>query len=298
MYAKYARSSISFLLILIFQTFLNAGGFEAGTLVLTPQGHRPIEHLRKNNTVTCWIPKSLPQATSIKCRRKRQTDNIVYLRFDNNFAFKCYAKQYFLLHKVGQLIRACHLQAGDTIATTNGPITVASKQEISQSLRLYELSLRANHTYFVTEYSILTHNAVFVIPLVVFGGGAAEFAGWSAIGAALVGGLIGAGVDKLQKWHVEKENRRLQGIYNQDGEKAAEEGKDKEGFDREKLLPTDGNHPYNKPKKHKGKDLPKDKEGRFTDDQGRGWEWDHGKKEWDVQIPSRGGTNNTYKCWP
>ena len=160
---------IIFSLSLFYATALLSHGFGANTLVHLADGScvvieqlcYRIEHRRVH------VASSNPRSNTIERKRAQlsgsSTSNC-FLRLSfcdscSNSDIVCTPSQPFYLHGKRRWIQAGDLQVGDALRAKSGKAqTVTDIQFVPESIDVYTLCIKKNHTFFVGKHGILTHN--------------------------------------------------------------------------------------------------------------------------------------------
>jgi hypothetical protein len=216
-------SKTLFLLLFLTIHFIISGhGFGYKVLVRLPSGkHKEIYSLCLDavrssiDVATCNIENSSFTHQRINAGKKSNTNCFIKLSFDSTFRddIICTPDQEFYLPQYRQWLPAYMLNPGDRLLTANLTLqNITYKEFIPKPLKICMLEIEQTHTFFVSKYSILTHNIFLPITAcldiaVPFGGLMAgtigSFFGTPAITIGFaVGSLAGIAIKTLYEKHI------------------------------------------------------------------------------------------------
>jgi hypothetical protein len=211
----------------LFLTCISYGhGFGPDTLVeLSTSSHRTIHALcleALHNTIsilTYDMQNSCICNQDIKIGKKSKSNCYIKLGFGKQFNISedilCTPSQEFYVPAMEQWLPAYEIQPGNGLTASNGTIQqVTYKEFVPKSHRVYMLEIEKTHIFFVSKYSILTHNiflpaAAFVGVSVPFGSVAATAIGsfFGTIGMVAgftLGGLVGVAIKTIYENQVHR----------------------------------------------------------------------------------------------
>lgn len=202
-----------------------APGFAAGTLVKTPQGHRPIETLAFGDLVATSSKGCHEEWRMVRRIRKFKTPAVAIVVV-NNQLIVCGLSQRFFCRNLenwvipNQFIWGCSDKSRETklwspiILQNNGIVADAKTYKVQetsilhQEVELYDITVEVNENYCITETNILVHNFVPVAigAYITFGAGGIKFTGLTlglsaAIGTAFFCWNRGEGLSKYRPEH-------------------------------------------------------------------------------------------------
>lgn len=195
----YAKKIISFSFLIILHTILHGHGFGANTLVQLPnESYQTIyalclESLRKPIAVTsCDTQSSYLSDEYVKIGKKSKTNCYINLGFGNQFNevddIVCTPMQEFYVPAYRKWLPAYMLKPGDKLLTSHlTEQLVTYKEFVSKSLKVYMIEVERTHTFFVSKYSILTHNMF--LPMAMSLGASIPF---GSVVAGSIGSFFGA----------------------------------------------------------------------------------------------------------
>ena len=135
----------------------------AGTKVLTKDGLKNIEDIKVGEYVYTFDPiKNIKELQPVIATKETRNNKIYEITLENNEIIKATEKHPFYVLDKGW-IRAYNLKAGDALTSPKyGMLKVKSIKikEYKESIIVYNLAVKNNYNYLVTEYEVLAHNYV------------------------------------------------------------------------------------------------------------------------------------------
>ena len=138
----------------------NKGCFMAGTLVTTKKGLKPIEEIKIGEYVLSRNEESGENSyKKVTDTLIRSTYNICTIELENGKIKSTTGHLFMVKDKWWKA--AAELKAGDVLETENGKCQVVKSITVEEKcypVTTYNLSVEDNHTFFVGEERVLTHN--------------------------------------------------------------------------------------------------------------------------------------------
>ena len=135
--------------------------FVAGTLIHTSSGYKPIESIHAGDMVWAWDEESGDVALKeVVETYVNEASELVHVFVNGEEIVATPSHPFY--SPVKGWTDAVHLRAGDILVLVNGEYVVVEKvlHEILESpITVYNFQVKDFHTYFVTCYGILVHNA-------------------------------------------------------------------------------------------------------------------------------------------
>lgn len=135
--------------------------FVAGTLIVSAMGLIPIEEIRANdmvysfNSETEEVSQKRVEATFV-----RESQKLIKIQTKQE-TITCTPEHPFYVAKKG-FVKALQLRAGDLLNTVNGEYVIVEKIQheiLENPVKVYNLRVAENHTYYVGQTGIGVHNA-------------------------------------------------------------------------------------------------------------------------------------------
>ncbi len=135
--------------------------FIAGTLVLTSIGFVAIETIKAGDKVLAANPETGEQDVKTVVQTfVNETDELVNVTVNGETITTTPEHPFYIPQK--GWTGAIHLRAGDMLVLSNGEYVVVEKVEhelLENSVKVYNFEVEDFHTYYVSEYGVLVHNA-------------------------------------------------------------------------------------------------------------------------------------------
>ena len=136
------------------------GCFVAGTRVKTAEGDRNIEEVEEGDYVLAENPETREQEYKKVVRTFiREKYELVHVTVGKE-EIETTVEHPFYVEGIG-FVPASELKAGDIIRTADGrnlPITKIEREELEESVLVYNFEVEDFHTYYVSEIGVLVHN--------------------------------------------------------------------------------------------------------------------------------------------
>ncbi len=135
--------------------------FIAGTLVLTANGYVPIEEIEAGDRVFAENPETGEKGIRTVVQTfVNETDELVHVTVNGEVITTTPEHPFYVPQK--GWTGAIHLRAGDILVLSNGEYVVVEKIEhelLESPALVYNFEVEDFHTYYVSEYGVLVHNA-------------------------------------------------------------------------------------------------------------------------------------------
>ena len=136
------------------------GCFVAGTKVLTENGLRNIEYIKIGDKVySINIDTNEKELKSVIELYKGKTKEIYEITVENQIIKASALHRFYIIDK--GWIKAKDLKEGDAISAKNNSLVIkkVEKKINEEDIPIYNLTIDDFHTYVITEYELLVHNA-------------------------------------------------------------------------------------------------------------------------------------------
>lgn len=147
-------------------------GFVSGTLVKTPNGYIPIEQLDSGHTVLTYDFKSKSIVSNeIAKIHKNRAKIIIQISLNNNNIYVSESNRFYCsLDNKSSWISAKKLSENNLLFKFSKEFVKIDKlfKFESSETYVYDLSIKNNHNFFVSENDILVHNEPLSISLGIF----------------------------------------------------------------------------------------------------------------------------------
>jgi len=167
-----------------------SAGFSAQTLIKTPYKMKPISELSLGDKVESLDKDNSTISTHAVIAKKVTSESgYIGIEIENDIIIAS-KHQLFYIHQEKTWKQAKDLKTGDALLKGSGEhATIKQVTTYDQPLKLFDISVKDSHNYFVSGTSVLTHNfEPFISLTLLFGGGEVIFGG------------IAAGVGALGCW--------------------------------------------------------------------------------------------------
>ena len=185
------RFLVYFLLVLFFPLYLFSFGFEARTLVLTPEGHVPISDIHPGSYVVSHDKYGKLTSSRVIAVSRKKVTAAMYIVCGNEIVILD-EMQEMVDAQWGCWKEAWQAPAGTILKTEDNCTVVRKAGDVCGEFELYDLALEHNHIFFVTTQNIQTHN--FGIDIFLAASFATLMSNWSldmvSIGIAVAGALV------------------------------------------------------------------------------------------------------------
>lgn len=133
--------------------------FVADTLVQTDQGSKPIQDIRPGDAVMSWDENSETVTTNVVTRTfERIVDEVIELKIEDGMIVATTEHPFWVENR--GWVPASSLMPGDELRTRDGGLrTLYSTDRTFRTESVYNFEVAGSHSYFVSEMSILVHNA-------------------------------------------------------------------------------------------------------------------------------------------
>ena len=180
-----------FIIVFLFPFSLLTFGFEARTLVLTPDGHVPICEIHPGSYVVSQDAYGQLITSKVIAVSCQQVTEAMYL-VSGNEILVLDEMQEVADHAWGCWKEGWQVPPGTLLTTKQGATTVQAAGDVQGQFELYDLALEKDHTFFVTKHNIQTHN--FGIDLFLAASFATLLSSWSidmvSVGIAVAGAVV------------------------------------------------------------------------------------------------------------
>jgi hypothetical protein len=155
---------LCYLLLFLYTLSIHPEGFLPNTFVKTTSGYSYIERLNRRDIIFSHVINTNQLNQSVITHNNISTsDHYTKLTIEDS-TICCAPDQKFYVYNHQQWITADQLQITDFLMNNDGEaIAIESIDHIKKDCIFYALSLKTNHTYYISHHNILVHNAVPVI---------------------------------------------------------------------------------------------------------------------------------------
>lgn len=175
-------------------------GFAAGTLIWTKQGLIPIEAIQLHDHAMCAdVHDGSVHEREITHIHQHETQHIYSVLFDT-IQLRIEGDQRFYVPYKQYWSKVVDLVPGDAVLTASGVSEIQAIHVLEENHIVYDLTVEEQHTFFVSEEKILTHNVIMLaLPAILFGGGFALAEGLTLanLGSALLATAVCALAQKV-----------------------------------------------------------------------------------------------------
>ena len=133
--------------------------FAEGTEVLTEDGYKPIEEIKVGDKIwTIDMESSKLILDEVTHTFVNDSYEIMHITVNDEVVDATPRHQFYVVDK--GWVRAYYLEVGDELMTDNGTIeiTKVEYEKLEEPIKVYNFTVKNEHTYLVTKNSILVHN--------------------------------------------------------------------------------------------------------------------------------------------
>ena len=139
---------------------LKGACFVAGTKIVTTSGLVPIESIKVGNMIQSFNPGTMEVSEKeVIDTIEKQTSELVHISINNEIIDATTNHPFYVIDR--GFVKAKDLREGDVLCTVNGEYVIVEwvqHEILERPVKVYNLNVDDNHTYFVGENGVGVHN--------------------------------------------------------------------------------------------------------------------------------------------
>lgn len=158
MFSSYKVKRVIGLLLLVLGGISRiSAGVSADTMVVTPEGFKPIGELKVGDTVVCLSKTLLPKSNIVTAVQDLELKSALDVMTDDGVVIRVSPEQLFFV--ANKWVRADQLNGGDMLLKQDrGFIGVKDVHYQQGPVKMRFISVKLHHNFLVSQNGVLVHN--------------------------------------------------------------------------------------------------------------------------------------------